>query len=101
MLINKPLQAGDTVTIKFNSGEEIIARLEEAPGTDKVKISKPVSLVSSGEGVGFAPWLFSADPEASTLSVNMAGVLVLAPTASQAASAYIKQTTGLETGIHQ
>lgn len=99
MLINTPIRQGDTVTIKFNSGEEVVARLESETGTDKIQISKPVSLVQSGQGVGFAPWLFTAEADQGTLSVNMAAVAVLTRTAESAATAYIKQTTGIETSI--
>lgn len=99
MLINTPLRQGDTVTIKFNSGEEVVARLEADTTADKIQISKPVSLVQSGQGVGFAPWLFTAEVDQGTLTINLATVAVVTRTAEAAASAYIKQTTGIETSI--
>lgn len=93
MLIDTPFKVGDTVSMKLNSGEELVARLEEEK--DQVlKISKPLMLTATQEGVGLAPFMFTVNPEHS-IELNKASILCVVKTEENMASQYIQNTTGL------
>ena len=52
------INEGDTVSIKFTSGEEIIARYlsqDEAV----VNIQRPMALVNLSSGIGLGPFMFT------------------------------------------
>ena len=57
MLINKGITAGEVVSIKLISGEEIISRLEEE-NTDTVKLNRPMSVSITPSGLGMMPFMF-------------------------------------------
>ena len=93
MIIDKGVSAGDVVTIKLTSGEELIANLVEE--NDKyVKVSKPRVLASAQGGIGMAPYLFTVDPD-KEIKLARATIVVLEPTEKESASSYTKATTGL------
>ena len=95
MIIDKGVSAGDVVTIKLTSGEELIANLVEE--TDKyIKVSKPRVLASAQGGIGMAPYLFTVDPD-KEIKLARATVVVLEPTEKESASSYTKATTGIIT----
>jgi len=93
------MNQNDVVTLKLVSGEEIIGRLQEK-NAESVKISKPVQIVASQKGIGFAPLCISID-DASIFSFLQIHILFMAPTRRELEDAYIKSTTGIElaTGI--
>lgn len=94
MLINKGISIGEVVTIKTTAGEEIVAKLVE-DGVMGVKVSKPLCLTATKDGIGLVPFLFTTDPDAEvTISKN--AIMVLAPTIKDAADRYIQQTTGIK-----
>jgi hypothetical protein len=94
MLINKGISAGEVVTIKTTAGEEIVAKLIEE-GPISVKVSKPLCLTATKDGIGLVPFLFTTDPDAE-ISINRNTVMVLAPTIKDAADRYTEQTTGIK-----
>ena len=52
------INEGDTISIKFTSGEEIIARYlsqDEAV----VNIQRPMALVNLSSGIGLGPFMFT------------------------------------------
>lgn len=81
-------------TIKLISGDEIIGRLVES-SDDHVVISKPVQIVASQKGIGFAPICISID-DASEFTFKTSHILFSAPTRSELEEAYIKSTTGIQ-----
>jgi hypothetical protein len=96
MIIEKPYEVGDVISIKLTSGEEVIARLEKK-GTSSMTIKKPMMLVSGdGGGVGLAPFMFTTDPT-SSYKVQINSVMVTVRTAKDAADMYTKATTGIVT----
>jgi hypothetical protein len=93
MIIDKGVSAGDVVTIKLTSGEELVANLVEE--TDKyVKVSKPRVLTAAQGGIGMAPYLFTVDPD-KVVKIAASTVVVMEPTEKESASSYTKATTGL------
>jgi hypothetical protein len=94
MLINKGISVGEIVTIKTTAGEEIVAKLVE-DGIMGVRVSRPLCLTATKDGIGLVPFLFTTDPDAEvTISKN--AIMVLAPTIKDAADRYIQQTTGIK-----
>jgi len=94
MLINKGISIGEIVTIKTTAGEEIVAKLVE-DGVIGVRVSRPLCLTATKDGIGLVPFLFTTDPDAEvTISKN--AIMVLAPTIKDAADRYLQQTTGIK-----
>jgi len=94
MLINKGISIGEIVTIKTTAGEEIVAKMVE-DGVMGVRVSRPLCLTATKDGIGLVPFLFTTDPDAEvTISKN--AIMVLAPTIKDAADRYIQQTTGIK-----
>jgi len=94
MLINKGITAGEVITIKTTAGEEIVAKLIE-DGPLGVKVSKPLCLTATKDGIGLVPFLFTTDPE-TEITINRNTIMVLAATIKDAADTYIQQTTGIK-----
>jgi hypothetical protein len=103
MLIDKQtiLAAGDIITLKLLSSEEIVGRLVDQQH-DYITISKPVLValqpVSAKQmGLSFLPVLGSVEPE-TTLQVPV-NALALRPvkTGPSVTSSYIQMTSGLIT----
>ena len=94
MLINKGLTAGEIISIKTTAGEEIIAKLVE--DNDKfVKVSKPLCLTATKEGIGLVPFMFTIDPD-TEISISKQTVMVVAPSVKHSADAYLQNTTGIK-----
>lgn len=93
MLFEKPRSQGDVVTLKLNSGEEIIARFEDET-SQGVKITKPMVLSMTQKGVGMMPYLFTVDPSVSIV-FQYTSIAVLANTDDDFAKQYVQATTGI------
>ena len=94
MIIEKPLAAGDTVTIKTTAGEEIVARLVEAKPNSYI-VSKPLAVMATQQGIGLGPLAFTINPE-TKVEINTSAVLFVAKTDSEMAKQYVSSTTGLQ-----
>lgn len=94
MLIDKGLKSGDIVTIKQTSGEEIVAKLVEDLDS-YVKVSRPMVLTSTAQGIGMVPYLFTVNPEKDIKIHKPVSVLEL--TDDESAKQYIKFTTNIIT----
>jgi hypothetical protein len=92
MLIEKPIAAGDIVSIKLTNGEEIICRLDEET-TEHVKITKPLSVTLGPQGLGMIPFMFLANKD--TLTIKQAHILAISPSKKDAADQYLSGTTGI------
>lgn len=95
MIIEAPYTVGDVVSIKLSSGEEMIARL--AAEDDKhVTVTKPLMLMATEQGMGFAPYMFTVSPE-SKIKLKINSIICIVKSAKDAGDMYIKQTTGIAT----
>jgi len=92
MLLEKPITAGDVVSIKLINGDEIIARLESETA-EEIKINRPLALTMSGGGLGMIPWIFLGNKETITLKKDHYFVMV--PSKKDAADQYMQGTTGI------
>jgi len=95
MLIEAPYKTGDVVTLKLNSGEELIGKLIEEKD-DVYRIKTPLTLVMSQQGVGLQQYLFTAESD-KTHSFKKSSVTIITKTMKQFSDAYQKQTSGIVT----
>lgn len=93
MLIDKGCGVGDIVTLKLTSGDEVIAKLVEE--TDKyIKISRPLALAASRQGIGMVQYLYTVDPDRE-IKISRNSVMIFEPTESEVVKQYIQTTTNI------
>jgi hypothetical protein len=93
MLIDKGVSAGEVVTIKLTSGEELVAKLVE----DQImhyKLAHPMVIAMSPKGPALMPYLFTVDPS-KQVRIAKSVVAVAEATDKQFADQFIQQTTGI------
>lgn len=93
MLIQKPLDQGDIVSIKLLTGEEILGRFESITDTE-IHVKKPCTLAMGQQGMGIVPWMMTTQPEVTKL--NKATVIAYAPTDKEIALAYTEATSSIK-----
>ena len=93
MIIDTPYKVGDTISFKTVAGEEIIARLVEEKG-NKLKVSKPMALTATQQGLGMVPFTFTVSPE-TNIELNLNTIVFVAKTDEDTAKQYIQSTTGI------
>ena len=93
MIVEAPYKSQDTVTIRNTAGEESVGRFIEEDATS-IKVTKPLALQASQQGIGLGPWVFTVDP-ASTIKLNKSAVVFVHKTEKDMASQYVQATTGL------
>jgi hypothetical protein len=94
MLIDKGVTPGEVVTMRLVSGEEVVAKLSEE--TDKsYKVSRPMIITLSGQGIGMMPFVFTTPPD-KNLEINKSAVTMISPTELNFADQYISGTTGID-----
>jgi hypothetical protein len=93
MLIDKGIAAGQVISLKLTSGEELIAKLVEETGNG-YKLSKPLVLSMSPQGIGMIPFMFTVNPDKELL-IKKESVIALQSTDTQFADQYTQGTTGI------
>jgi hypothetical protein len=93
MLINKGVSAGEVITIKLTSGEEIVAKLVEETDT-YYKLSHPQVIAQGPKGVGLMPYLFTVHPD-KDVKINKP-VSLAEPTDSDFAKQFLEATSGIQ-----
>lgn len=92
MLIDKGFTHGDIISLKLVNGDELIARFDSETA-DEVKITKPLAITISSQGLGMMPWMFLAEKD--TLTLRKQHVFTMAPSKKDAADQYTQGTTGI------
>ena len=93
MLIDKGVSAGEVITLKLTSGEELVARLVEE-GHDFYKLSKPSVIGMSPKGPALMPYLFTVSPD-KDIKLGKSAVAVVAASDKEFANQYMQGTTGI------
>ena len=93
MIIDKGVAAGEVVTLKLTSGEELVARLDEETATH-YKLSKPMVIGMGQQGPGLMPYLFTVSPE-KTIPLLKSTVTVAVASDKVFADQYMQSTTGI------
>ncbi len=93
MLINKGVAAGEVITLKLTSGEELIGKLVEETDTH-YKLSRIQVIGMGPKGPGLMPYLFTVNPDRDVKLVKTT-VTVAEPTDEAFAKQFIESTTGI------
>lgn len=94
MLIDKGVSAGEVVTLKLTSGEEIVARLDEETDTH-YKLTKPMVIGMGPNGPGLMPYLFTVSQD-KTIPLLKTTVTVAVASDKQFADQYMQSTTNIQ-----
>jgi len=86
-------ELGTIMTLKLNSGEELVAKVTDK-FSDYVVIEHPVSIAPGPQGMGLVPSLFTGDMSKS-IQLNINSVALVAETDASVAAKYIEATTGI------
>lgn len=93
MLIDRGVTAGEVITLKLTSGEEIVARLVEETPT-YYKLSKPAVIGMGQKGPGLMPYLFTVGPE-KDIKLFKTTVVLCEASDKQFADQYIQSTSSI------
>lgn len=94
MLIDKGVTAGEVITLKLTSGEELVAKLVEE--TDAYyKLKHPQVIGMGPKGPGLMPYLFTVNPEKEVRLLK--GTVTLAEaTDTDFAKQFLEATSGIK-----
>lgn len=94
MLIDKGVSAGEVITLKLTSGEELVGKLVE-DGTSYYKISRPMVIGMGQQGPGLMPYLFTVHPD-KEIKLSKATVTVAEATDEGFAKQFLESTSGIK-----
>jgi hypothetical protein len=94
MLIDKGVTAGEVITLKLTSGEEIVGKLVEE-GAAYYKLSRPMVIAMGAQGPGLMPYLFTVHPD-KEIKLSKTTVTVAEATDKSFADQFIQSTTGIK-----
>jgi uncharacterized alpha/beta hydrolase family protein len=94
MLIDRGVAAGEVITLKLTSGEELVARLDEETDTH-YRLSKPMVIGMGQQGPGLMPYLFTVEPD-KVIPLLKSTVTVAVASDKQFADQYLQSTTGIK-----
>ena len=84
------------MTIKMNSGEELIAKVTSVSDEDGfITIEEPVSIAPSQQGMQMIPSIFTANPKGE-FKLNTTNVARYAETDDSIKDKYLEATTGIK-----
>lgn len=88
------LETGKVYTFKLNSGEEMIAKVEQAGG-DWIIVNEPVSVAPGPQGLGLVPSMFTADVQ-QEIRLNTSSIALCCRTDDSVCMKYLEATTGIK-----
>lgn len=94
-MIDLEKYGSEVVTLKVNSGEEIISRIK-ACDTQTVTLEEPLSVAPGPQGVGLMPSMFTAE-QGGDIVINRSSIMMAALTAEPVRVKYIEAVTGIQT----
>lgn len=89
------LEVGKIYTFKFNSGEEMIAKVSMNISSQHVSVTDPLSVAPNAKGMGLIPSLFTSDPDQS-VTINTNSISMYAEAEESIKNKYIEATTGIQ-----
>ncbi len=99
MLLQKEIEAGDIITMKMTTGEEILAKLVSI-GNNYIVITKPL-VVNLGQdrngnvGIQMLPYFLLTGEQDARLTIATQHIITKTLATDQAKSGYLQNTTGL------
>jgi hypothetical protein len=95
MLLEKSkFDAGDIVSLKIITGDELIGKYVKEDMTS-FTIARPVMLAMTKNGPAMAPVMMTVTPE-TDYTINKAAVMLSGTTVKEIAEQYLFQTTGIQ-----
>jgi hypothetical protein len=94
MIIEQPLKANDTITIKTIGGDEIVARYVQEDELT-ITVLKPLALMATPNGIGLGPFAFTISQDAK-LKLNKSSVVFVAKTEEAMAGQYMTSTSSIK-----
>jgi hypothetical protein len=94
MLIDRGVSAGEVITLKLTSGEELVAKLVEEQDSF-YKLSRPMVIGMGQQGPGLMPYLFTVHPD-KEVKISKSAVTVAESTDKQFADQFVQSTTGIK-----
>ena len=93
MLLNKPIKEGSIITVKLNSGEELVARFESDDDM-LLNITKVRTVAHGQDGLGIIPWMMTS--QSNTISINKTTVVAYTTTDDPIAKSYQQNTADIK-----
>lgn len=93
MLLEKPLQANDVISIKLLTGEEMIARFQSETENELV-VTKASVIAANPNGMGLLPWMLSASPR--EIKLNKQTVIAFAKTEKEISDKFTEMTSEIK-----
>ena len=87
-------ETGKVYTFKFNSGEEMIAKVTGLE-TDYLEVENPLSVAPNAKGMGLIPSLFTSDPDKPVM-ININSVSMHSEAEDSVKMKYLEATTGIQ-----
>lgn len=87
--------AGTVYTFKFNSGEEMIAKVTSLLTQDYIEVENPLSVAPNAKGMGLIPSLFTSDPD-KPVTININSVAMYSEAEDSVKMKYLEATTGIQ-----
>ena len=95
MLIQAPYKINDVISVKLQTGEELVCKLIEESDTH-LKVKTPLTLVMSQQGLGMQQYMFTTDPD-QPISIAKDKIIVVQKTRKDFSDTYTERTSGLVT----
>ena len=93
MLIEKPIEKNQIVTIKLITGDELIAKtIDDDQNT--FTFAKPLSVIMSDKGLAMLPYMLSVAAD-DQIVVNKTHIICVAKPVPEVEKHYIQITTGI------
>ena len=89
------LEVGKVYTFKFNSGEEMIAKVHSECTGNYINVEDPLSVAPNQNGMGLIPSLFTADP-ALSVTINTNSIAMYCEADDSIKMKYLEATTGIK-----
>ena len=93
-MMNLQQYLNQVITVKVNSGEEIIAKVINVDDTS-ITLSEPLSVAPGPQGIGLMPTMFTTE-QGSNVVINRSSIAMVGITNDQVKAKYIEATTGLQ-----
>lgn len=94
MLIDKGVTAGEVITLKLTSGEELVGKLVEESAM-YYKLSRPMVIGMGQKGPGLMPYLFTVHPD-KEVRILKGTVVVAEATEEEFAKQFLETTSGIK-----
>lgn len=87
-------EIGKVYTFKFNSGEEMIAKVTKTEQNTYIEVENPLSVAPNQKGIGLIPSLFTGNID-KPVTININSVAMYSEVDESVQLKYLEATTGI------